>query len=96
MINKYSNLPFFSLTKNNDNIKFNTIESKNVNKNIKDILQEDFLYKISHQRENEYKGINNNFNKNSKELNGLQFVLFSSKKIIDEGKICFLSIIQDF
>ena len=30
---------------------------------------------------------NNNFNKNSKELNGLQFVLFSSKKIIDEGKI---------
>ena len=63
-INKYSNLPFFSLTKNNDNIKFNTIESRNVNKNIKDILQEDFLYKISHQKENEYKGINNNFNKN--------------------------------
>ena len=30
---------------------------------------------------------NNIFNKNSNELNGLQFVLFSSKKIINEGKI---------
>ena len=30
---------------------------------------------------------NNNFNKNTNELNGLQFVLFSAKKIINEGKI---------
>ena len=63
-INKFSNLPFFSLTKNPYNLQSNPLGAKNGNKNIKDILQEDFLYKISHQRENEYKGINNNFNKN--------------------------------
>ena len=63
-INKFSNLPFFSLTKNPYNLQSNPLGAKNGNKNIKDILQEDFLYKISYQSENEDKDINNNFNKN--------------------------------
>lgn len=64
-INQYSNLPFFSLTKNPNNLQSALSSSREGNeKNMKNMLQEDFLYKISHRRENETKYINNNFIKN--------------------------------
>ena len=64
-INQLSNLPFFSLIKNPNYLQTDLINSKgDGKKNIKDTLQEDFLYKISHKRENEQKFVNNNFNKN--------------------------------
>ena len=64
-IKQFSNLPFFSLTKNpyNFHIDLNNIKKGDKN-NLQNLLQEDFLYKISHKRENEQKYINNNFNKN--------------------------------
>ena len=62
-INQFSNLPFFSLTKNPYSMKSQYIKKGEKNNN-NVFLQEDFLYKISHKRENEQKFINNNFNKN--------------------------------
>lgn len=64
-ISKLSNLPFFSLIKNPNYLQTDLVNSKSDGKNnIKDILQEDFLYKLSHKREKDKKLINNNFNKN--------------------------------
>jgi hypothetical protein len=64
-INKLSDLPFFSLTKNPNYLQTDLVSSKSDGKNnVKDFLQEDFLYKLSHKRENDKKYINNNFNKN--------------------------------
>ena len=64
-IKQFSNLPFFSLTKNPYNFQINLNGLKTEEKNnLQNLLQEDFLYKISHKRENEQKYINNNFNKN--------------------------------
>jgi hypothetical protein len=80
-IKKFSNLPFFSLTKNkvNEEIDVNKYssrnESKNRIKNIEDILQEDFLYKISHQKDDEQNNINNNFIKNKGLKKGITFDL---------------------
>jgi len=80
-IKKFSNLPFFSLTKNQFNeqtdlSKYNSRnESKNRVKNIEDILQEDFLYKISHQKDDDQNNINNNFNKNKGLKKGITFDL---------------------
>ena len=64
-INQFSNLPFFSLTKNpySTEIDLNNMKAVGEN-NLKNLLQEDFLYKISHKKENENKYINNNFIKN--------------------------------
>ena len=64
-IKKFSNLPFFSLTKNPYNLEndLSNLKSRGEN-NIKNLLQEDFLYKISHKKDNNSKYINNNFIKN--------------------------------
>ena len=75
-INKISNLPFFSLTKNHYNAQSDAINTSNIgNKNIKEILQEDFLYKISHRRDLEQSDINNNFIKNKRVKKGITFDL---------------------
>ena len=80
-IKKFSNLPFFSLTKNkvNEEIDVNKYssrnESKNRIKNIENILQEDFLFKISHQKDDEQNNINNNFIKNKGIKKGITFDL---------------------
>ena len=88
-IKKFSNLPFFSLTKNkvNEEIDVNKYssrnESKNRIKNIENILQEDFLFKISHQKDDEQNNINNNFIKNKGIKKGITFDLnenFSNSK----------------
>ena len=64
-LNQFCDLPFFSLTKNPYNLRFDLANSKSGSeRNIKNTLQEDFLYKISHKREFEPKFINNNFIKN--------------------------------
>ena len=64
-INQFSNLPFFSLTKNPYSTEIDLNNIKNVGENnLNNLLQEDFLYKISHKKENENKYINNNFIKN--------------------------------
>ena len=64
-INQFSNLPFFSLTKNPYSTEIDLNNMKTVGENtLKNLLQEDFLYKISHKKENESKYINNNFIKN--------------------------------
>ena len=83
-INKISNLHFFSLTKNQYNIQSDAINSSSSNaggaggKNIKEILQEDFLYKISHNRKDmEQNDINNNFIKNKRVKKGITFDLNS-------------------
>ena len=85
-INKISNLPFFSLTKNQYNVQSDNINSSsNVggvgSKNIKEILQEDFLYKISHRKDMDQNDINNNFNKNKGVKKGITFDLNSPNLI---------------
>ena len=62
-MNKYSNLPFFSLikVKNPYKMKVNMNNKKEINKKFP---QEDFLYKISHNNNEDEEKINNNFIKN--------------------------------
>ena len=100
-INQFSNLPFFSLTKNPYSMKSEFL--KIGEKNTQNILQEDFLYKISHKRENEQKYINNNFNKNKGVKKGKTIPfnenIFNKKKIkleldiqnMNENKQVFLN-----
>ena len=61
-INKYSNLPFFSLIKVRNPYKMK-LHSNNKKEVLKQFPQEKFLYKISHSN-NEEEKINNNFIKN--------------------------------
>ena len=63
-INKYSELPFFSLTKNPYNFGINTNNIINLRENDDAFSKDDFLFRLSHQRENNEKYIKNNFNKN--------------------------------
>jgi len=78
-IKKFSNLPFFSLTKNqfNEQTDINKYSSRNGSKNriknIEDVLQEDFLFKISHQKDDELNNANNNFIKNKGLKKGVTF-----------------------
>jgi len=77
---KISNLPFFSLTKNQYNPQGDLVDAPqsdvgNKNKNKKDILQEDFLYKISHRKNKDQNDVNNNFNKNKGVKKGITFDL---------------------
>lgn len=75
-INKISNLPFFSLTKNQYNVESDIINSSNIGKkNIKEILQEDFLYKLSHRKDMDQNDISNNFIKNKRVKKGITFDL---------------------
>ena len=62
-INKYSNLPFFSLIKVKSpyKLKLNSNNKKEIKKNF---AQEEFLYKISHNYNDEDEKINYNFIKN--------------------------------
>ena len=63
-IYKYSELPFFSLTKNPYNFGINTNNIINLRENDDAFSKDDFLFRLSHQRENNEKYIKNNFNKN--------------------------------
>ena len=86
-LNQFSNLPFFSLTKNPYNLRFDLTNSKSGSeKNIKNTLQEDFLYKISHKREFEPKLINNNFIKNKAIKKG-QNIPFKEMKLSDKKNL---------
>ena len=62
-INKFSNLPFFSLIKvrNPYKMKANMNNKREINKKFP---QEEFLYKISHNNNDDEEKINNNFIKN--------------------------------
>ena len=63
-IYQYSELPFFSLTKNPNNFGINSNTIINLKENDDLFSQDDFLFKLSHQKENIGKYVNNNFNKN--------------------------------
>ena len=63
-IYKYSELPFFSLTKNPNNFGINSSPIINLKENDDKFSRDDFLYRLSHNRDNSEKYINNNFNKN--------------------------------
>ena len=69
-IYKYSELPFFSLTKNPNNFGYvgNTMVKLKIDDDI--FSQEDFLYRLSHKRENPEKYNLNNFNKNKEVIKG--------------------------
>ena len=76
---KYSELPFFSLTKNPNNFGYQGNSLINLKENDDIFTQEDFLYKLSHQRENSEKLINNNYNKNKGVKRGIALALMNEK-----------------
>ena len=78
-IYKYSELPFFSLTKNPNNFGYQGNSLINLKENDDIFTQEDFLYKLSHQRENSEKLINNNYNKNKGVKRGIALALMNEK-----------------
>ena len=75
-IYKYSELPFFSLTKNPHNFGINSNNIINLRENDDTFSKDDFLYKLSHKRENEGKYIKNNFNKNKGVKKGIALTTF--------------------
>ena len=78
-IYKYSQLPFFSLTKNPNSFGYQGNSLINLKENDDVLTQEDFLYKLSHQRENTEKLINNNYNKNKGVKRGIALTLMNGK-----------------
>ena len=78
-IYKYSELPFFSLTKNPNNFGYQGNNLINLKENDDIFNQEDFLYKLSHKRENTEKLINNNYNKNKGVKRGIALALMNEK-----------------
>ena len=69
-IYKYSELPFFSLTKNPNNFGYVGNTMVKLKKDDDIFSQEDFLYRLSHKRENPEKYNLNNFNKNKEVIKG--------------------------
>ena len=69
-IYKYSELPFFSLTKNPNNYGYVGNTMVKLKKDDDIFSQEDFLYRLSHKRENPEKYNLNNFNKNKEVIKG--------------------------
>ena len=69
-IYKYSELPFFSLTKNPNNFGYVGNNMVKLKKDDDIFSQEDFLYRLSHKRENPEKYNLNNFNKNKEVIKG--------------------------
>ena len=76
---KYSELPFFSLTKNPNNFGYHGNSLINLKENDDIFSQDDFLFKLSHQRENSEKFINNNYYKNKGVKKGIALTLMNEK-----------------
>ena len=83
---KYSELPFFSLTKNPNNFGINSTEIINLKENDDKFNQDDFLYKLSHKRENSEKSITNNFNKNKGVKKGMTQMTWNNNYKINKKK----------
>ena len=79
-IYQYSYVPFFSLNKNpyNNNALINLKENDDV------FSQEDFLYRLSHKKENIKKYINNNFNRNKGVKRGKTIALSEENKNLEK------------
>ena len=76
---KYSELPFFSLTKNPNNFGYHGNSLIHLKENDDIFSQDDFLFKLSHQRENSEKFINNNYYKNKGVKKGIALTLMNEK-----------------
>lgn len=85
-IYKYSELPFFSLTKNPNNFGYNSNEIINLKENDDKFDRDDFLYKLSHNRDNSEKYITNNFNKNKGVKKGMTIMTWNNNYKIDKKK----------
>ena len=83
---KYSELPFFSLTKNPNNFGYNSNEIINLKENDDKFDRDDFLYKLSHNRDNSEKYITNNFNKNKGVKKGMTIMTWNNNYKIDKKK----------
>ena len=78
-IYKYSELPFFSLTKNPNNFGYQGSSLINLKENDDVFSPDDFLYRLSHPRENSEKLINNNYYKNKGVKKGIALTLMNEK-----------------
>ena len=83
---KYSELPFFSLTKNPNNFGYNSNEIINLKENDDKFDRDDFLYKLSHNRDNSEKYITNNFNKNKGVKKGMTIMTWNNNYKINKKK----------
>ena len=77
-LNKYSNLPFFYLTKKPNSLS----DNEKINQKL---LKEDFIYKISHGDRFFTNNDNNNFNKNKSIKKGLTINYINNKKFKNES-----------
>ena len=78
-IYKYSELPFFSLTKNPNNFGYQGSSLINLKENDDVFSPDDFLFRLSHPRENNEKLINNNYNRNKGVKRGIALTLMNEK-----------------
>ena len=90
-IYKYSELPFFSLTKNPHNFGYRGNNMINLKENDDIFSPDDFLFKLSHKQESNEKYIKNNFNKNKGVKKGIALTLANNnndnKSNLDKKKI---------
>ena len=88
-IYKYSELPFFSLTKNPHNFGYRGNNMINLKENDDIFSPDDFLFKLSHKQESNEKYIKNNFNKNKGVKRGIALTLANNnnKSNLDKKKI---------
>ena len=89
-IYKYSELPFFSLTKNPHNFGYKGNNIINLKENDDIFSPDDFLFKLSHKQESNEKYIKNNFNRNKGVKRGIALTLTNNnnnKSNLDKKKM---------